>query len=143
MRGILGQLVEQESQLTVVDMEASIEHMSRGTPRYTDVLLIVTEPYYRSLETAGRIAALAQELGIPEMYVVANKVRGARDEEALRQYCIERGLALVAVLPFDEAVLEADESRVPILDADPESAYVRVVKQLLEKLPVEVVKQAH
>ena len=44
---------------------------------------------------------------------------------------------------FDEAVLEADESRVPILDADPESAYVRLVKQLLEKLPVEVVKQAH
>src|SRR5437763_16097885 len=37
---------------TILDMEASLEHLARGTVRHADVLLVVTEPYYRSLETA-------------------------------------------------------------------------------------------
>ena len=131
---MLGHLVEQTHQMTIVDMEASVEHMSRGTPRYADVLLIVTEPYYRSLEAMGRIAPLAQELEIKQVYVVANKVRHTRDEEAVRRYCEERGLEILAVLPFDDEVLEADQSGTPVLDADPESDYVRLVQQLVEKM---------
>jgi CO dehydrogenase maturation factor len=133
---MLGHLVEQTRLLTVVDMEASVEHMSRGTPRYADVLLIVTEPYYRSLEAMGRIAPLARELEIKQVSIVANKVRGPRDEEAVRRYCGERGLEILAVLPFDEEVLEADQTGTPILDSNPDSVYVRVVEQLLEMLPV-------
>ena len=131
---MLGHLVEQTHQMTIVDMEASVEHMSRGTPRYADVLLIVTEPYYRSLEAMGRIASLARELEIKRVYVVANKVRSQRDEEAVRRYCSERGLEILAVLPFDDEVLEADQSGTPVLDADPESDYVRLVQQLVEKM---------
>ena len=131
---MLGHLVEQAHQMTIVDMEASVEHMSRGTPRHADVLLIVTEPYYRSLEAMGRIASLARELEIKRVYVVANKVRSQRDEEAVRRYCSERGLEILAVLPFDDEVLEADQSGTPVLDADPESDYVRLVQQLVEKM---------
>jgi CO dehydrogenase maturation factor len=134
---MLGHLVEQSQQFTIVDMEASVEHMGRGTPRHADVLLIVTEPYYRSLETVGRLAPLAEELGLKQIYVVANKVRGAREEEAIRRYCAERGLEVIAVLPFDEAVREADQSGTPVLDANPRSSYVHVVEQMLEKLPIE------
>ncbi len=134
MRDMLGHLVEQSQQVTILDMEASVEHMGRGTPRYADILLIVTEPYYRSLETTGRLAPLARDIGIKQMYVVANKVRGQRDEEAIRRYCTERGLEIVAMLPFDEAVLEAERTGTPILDADPSSVYVEVVEQLQQKL---------
>ncbi len=139
---MLSHLIEESQQLTIIDMEASVEHMSRGTPRHTDDLLIVTEPYYRSLETVGRMEPLARELEIKQIYVVANKVRGPRDEEAIRRYCAEHELELMAVLPFDEEVLEADQSGTPILDADPRSAYVTVVEQLLERLPLVPVKQA-
>ena len=72
----------QGNDITVLDMEASIEHLSRGTLRHVDILLLITEPYYRSLETLGRMVPLARELGIKQMYVLANKVRGSRDEEA-------------------------------------------------------------
>ncbi len=142
MRGLLGHLIEQPEQLTILDMEASIEHMSRGTPRHTDILLIVAEPYYRSLETVGRMVPLAQELGIKQVYAVANKVRGPRDEETIRRYCAERQLDILAVLPFDGEVLEADRSGIPLLDQYPDSAYVKEVAQLREKLPVEPVKKA-
>ncbi len=135
MRGLVGELGNvQENDITVLDTEASIEHLSRGTVRHVDMLLLITEPYYRSLETLGRMVPLARDLGIKQMYVVANKVRSSRDEEAIRRYCAERGLEIIAVLPFDEEVLEADQSGIPILDRHPDSAYVTVVKQLRDKL---------
>jgi CO dehydrogenase maturation factor len=138
---MLSQLIEQADQLTIVDMEASVEHMSRGTIRHADILLIVTEPYYRSLETTGRAAALARELEIKQIYAVANKVRSPRDEEAIRRYCAERELEVIAVLPFDEAVLEADQSGTPILDRQPDAEYVTVVDQLHTRLLGELVPQ--
>src|SRR5437762_2621239 len=53
----MGELpTHQPDDVTVLDMEASIEHLTRGTVRNVDVLLVVTEPYYRSLETMGRTA---------------------------------------------------------------------------------------
>jgi CO dehydrogenase maturation factor len=131
---MLGQLIEQTDQLTIVDMEASVEHMSRGTVRHTDMMLIVTEPYYRSLETTGRTATLAQGLGIKKVYVVANKVRSPQDEEAIRRYCTERDLEIIAVLPFDDDVRQSDNAGTPILDREPRPAYVGLVDQLVENL---------
>ena len=69
---------------TVIDMEASPEHVSRGTARHVDTLLLITEPYYRSLEAVKRLAQLARELPIPTIAVVANKVRSATDLEGVK-----------------------------------------------------------
>jgi CO dehydrogenase maturation factor len=123
---MLSQLVEQSRQLTILDMEASSEHMRRGTPRAADILLVVTEPYYRSLETAARQVPLAQELGIKQIFVIANKVRNSREEEALRRFCTEHDMNLITIL----AVTEADETGTPILDQAPASRYVQDVAKL-------------
>jgi CO dehydrogenase maturation factor len=139
---MLSQLMEQADQLTIVDMEASIEHMSRGTVRHTDVMLVVTEPYYRSLETTGRASKLAQGLGISKVYVVANKVRSPQDEEAIRRYCAERDLEVIAVLPFDDDVRQADNAGTPVLDHEPRPSYVGSVDQLADRLLRESAQQA-
>ena len=73
--------------MIILDLEASPEHLSRGTTRNVDALLLVVEPYYRSYETAKRMAALAAELPIQRVAVVANKIRNAQDAEAIREYC--------------------------------------------------------
>ncbi len=140
---MLGQLMEQAEQLTIVDMEASIEHMSRGTVRHTDVMLVVTEPYYRSLETTGRTANLARGLGIKKVYVVANKVRSPEDEEAIRRYCAERDLEIIAVLPFDDDVRQADNAGTPILDRRPQPQYVSLVERLADRLLEESASPVH
>ena len=79
--------------VTVLDMEASIEHLTRGTVRNVDVLLVVTEPYYRSLETMGRMVPLAQELGVPLILGVADKVRSEQDAAASMQRSAEQAKA--------------------------------------------------
>ena len=119
----------------VVDMEAGLEHLSRGTTRNVDMLLAVAEPYYRSLETARRVYELAQELGINEVRLVANKVRGEQESDAIRAYAERHGLALAAEIPFDEAVLQADLRGEPLLDVGGTDApAVREIDRLAESL---------
>lgn len=122
MRGVVGELGQlRPEDVTVLDMEASIEHLTRGTLREVDVLLIVTEPYFRALQTLGRTAPLARELGIPAIYVVANKVRSESDEQAIRDYAGRLDLAVIGSIPFDEAVQQTDRDNRSLIDFPGES----------------------
>lgn len=131
---VLADLGGREQLLTVLDLEASPEHLSRGTARHADVLLIITEPYYRSLETARRLAALAQELTIPRIAVVANKVRSPLDEEGLREFCDRHALEYVATIPWSDAVIDADGRRSRVLDDVPDDPAVVAVAALADQL---------
>src|SRR5687767_6419724 len=96
VRGFLGELVAKSSDTfdVVVDMEAGLEHLSRGTGKHVSRFLAVVEPYYRSMETARRVADLAAELGIREVGAVLNKVRNEADREALAAYCATHNLKI-------------------------------------------------
>src|SRR5262249_10763547 len=90
-------------------MEAGLEHLSRGTGRHVDTLLVVMEPYYKALETARRCAELGRELGIPQVLAVGNKLRGEEDRTAVRHYAAAHGLDLAGEVPFDADVYHADQ----------------------------------
>jgi CO dehydrogenase maturation factor len=124
--------------VTILDMEASLEHLARGTVRHADALLVVTEPYYRSLETTGRLVPLARELGIKHVWVVANKVRLERDEAAIREYCDRHGFEVVAAVPFDEAITEADQAGRSLIDVAPNSPAVSAIEGLADTLVARV-----
>ena len=115
-------------------MEAGIEHLKRGTLEHAEVLLIVVEPYFKSLEAAGRIAELARGLGVPTLYAVANKVQSERDEAAIRAYCAEHDLPVLAVVPLDPDVAEAERVGQAVLDRAPDAAAVRAIKDLARAL---------
>jgi len=102
--------------MVIVDMEASPEHFSRGTVRHADVVCLVAEPYYRSLETVRRMAALAEELPVGRIVVVANKVRSASDHKAIGEFCKRQDLELAGSVPWSDEVGSADRQRVPIID---------------------------
>ncbi len=115
-------------------MEAGLEHLKRGTLEHADTLLIVVEPYFKSLEAAGRIAELARGLGVPALFAVANKVHSARDETAIRSYCAAHDLPIVAVIPFDEDVAEAEWRGEAVIDRTPGAAAVAAVRELARRL---------
>ena len=133
VRGLMRELTDQPGTV-VVDLDAGLENLSRGTPRYVDTLLLVAEPYFKSMETAARSKALAEELGIPRILAVANKVRGAQDEEAMRGFFARAGLPLVGVIPADEMVLEADRAGRAPLDYDAASPAVIEITSLVDVL---------
>ena len=124
----------QPEDVVVLDMEASLEHMTRGTLRHVDALLVVAEPYYRALETVGRLLPLAEGLNIPHVWTVANKVRTPRDEAAINEYCVRRGAEVLATVPYDERVLEADQQGQSLVDRAPDTAAVAAVQTLIARL---------
>ncbi|MDQ4131011.1 MAG: P-loop NTPase [Actinomycetota bacterium] len=132
--GLLGDMANRDGAVTVLDLEASPEHLSRGTTRNVDALLLVVEPYYRSYETARRMAELASELPIGRVAVVANKLRRPSDAEAIEEYCERHGLALDGRLPFSTTVLDADAAGVPLLDYDPDGSVVSAIAEVADRL---------
>lgn len=124
----------QHDRLVIVDMEASPEHFGRGTTRHADALLIVVEPYYRSLETARRMAELAAELPIDRVGVVANKLRSTEDRAAIRQFCDRHDLALEGEVPWSDAVVVADRSGRALLDHAPSDPAVEALSLVLAGL---------
>lgn len=132
--GLMNDIAHREDSVTVLDLEASPEHLSRGTTRNVDNLFLVVEPYYRSYETARRMAALAKELPIKRVAVIANKLRTPTDAEAIRQYCELHGLHLDGELPWSEAAINADKAGIPLLDFEPSDGFVSAVGKVADRL---------
>jgi CO dehydrogenase maturation factor len=116
VRSILGAAIEEEADVTLVDMEAGLEHLSRsgGTLAYADVLLVVMEPSRKSILTAGRTIVLADELGIPRVYGVGNKARLPDDAEFFTTVAGEYNVPLAGIVPEDADVVEADRMGTPL-----------------------------
>lgn len=110
VRSFLGEAIQSQTDVTVVDMEAGIEHLSRsgGTLAYADVLLVVMEPSRKSVITAARTTALAEELGIPRVYGVGNKSRSPEDDDFFAAAAAEYDVPLAGVLPYASQVADAD-----------------------------------
>lgn len=135
VRGVVAGLGEERpDDLTILDTEASLEHLSRGTVRHVEGLVVVVEPYYRAMETMKRTVPLARELGIPTVWAVANKIRSSADEAAIREYCERLEVDLLASVPFDDAVVTADRERRSLIDHDPEAPATSAIRGAADRL---------
>jgi CO dehydrogenase maturation factor len=85
LKAFLSHALSLPDEWVILDMEAGLEHLGRGSSRNVDTLLIVVEPTERSLETAERIRRLADDLGIRNVQAVANKVTSPEDVHRIEQ----------------------------------------------------------
>ncbi len=118
LKALVTHLLLRQGQTLILDMEAGVEHLGRGTASAVDAFVIVVEPGLRSLGTAEQIRGLAAEIGIRKIYLVANKVRSGQDEEFVRSHAA--GLRLLGSLTFTAAAVAADQGGVAVFDAAPE-----------------------
>ena len=80
LRRIINSLVLHRGDVVILDMEAGLEHLGRGTTEGMDMFIVVIEPGARSIQTYKNVKRLAEELGVHQVHVVANKVRDEKDE---------------------------------------------------------------
>ncbi len=93
LRQLLLHLFLERDELVLVDMEAGVEHLGRGTVQGVDALLLVVDPDLRSLHTAERIVRLASQLNFHRVWAVGNKVGTVEDARRIQE-------ALPAELPL-------------------------------------------
>jgi len=115
LQALLTHLLVQRDEVVVLDMEAGIEHLARGTARAVDRLIIVVEPGKLSIDTAHRISKLAEDIGLENIAVVGNKIRDRQDKEQLAASLV--GFKLLGFIPYDRAVVEAEMANRPVFDA--------------------------
>lgn len=119
LRAILRHAIFKEKDVLILDMEAGIEHLGRGTARGVDLLIAVVEPGSRAVETLERIEKLARDIGIERIAVVVNKFM---ESEASKKLMERIKYPIIGVIPFSECFIRADIENLPpyrVCDAAP------------------------
>ncbi|MBW2017251.1 MAG: AAA family ATPase [Deltaproteobacteria bacterium] len=119
----------------VMDNEAGMEHLSRLTTNNIDILLIVSDPSRRGLQSASRIVELSEDLNldIRQKFLIVNQVRDGQMEN-IRNTVEKYGLNLAGFIPEDEQITEFDLRGRPTIELDRESKAVRAAFEIFQKV---------
>jgi CO dehydrogenase maturation factor len=116
LKSLLSYIFIERDESVVVDMEAGLEHLGRGTTEYVDALIVVVEPGQRSFQTAYQVRKLSQDLGIKNLYIVGNKVMNESDDRLIRKNL--EGFTVIGFMSHNEKIMEADKLGVSPFDLD-------------------------
>ena len=131
LKAILSSLVFRKDDVVIMDMEAGLEHLGRGTASMMDQFIVVIEPGARSIQTYEKVKQLAADLGITKVRVVANKVRDEKDEAFLRSRIPED--ALLGFIHYNADVIEADREAASPYDISPATVEeIRAIKAKMD-----------
>lgn len=106
LKAILASLTYRKDDVVIMDMEAGLEHLGRGTAANMDQFIVVIEPGARSVQTYGNVKRLAADLGVKQVRVVANKVRDERDEAFIRASIPAEDL--LGMIHYNPEIIDAD-----------------------------------
>jgi len=131
LKRLLNHLAMRENDVIVMDMEAGLEHLARGTTSFMDRFIVVIEPGARSVQTYQNVKRLANDLGVKKVEAVANKVRNADDEAFVRENIPD----LLGIIPYSSGVIDADRQGKSPFDFD--NVVVDEVRKIKAKIDSE------
>jgi CO dehydrogenase maturation factor len=133
VRALLRHLIVERNEVVILDMEAGVEHIGRGTASRVDALLIVADANLKSLEVAKHIHDLAAKAGMKQIFLVGNRVMDGAQKEAIRSFAERNGLAILAFVPFDQKIIETEmRGDTPLKHKEIEA--VRIIDGICEAL---------
>ncbi len=132
LRRIINHLILRSNDVVIMDMEAGLEHLGRGTCESMEQFIVVIEPGARSVQTYKNVKRLADDLGIRQVRVVANKVRGTEDEEFIRSKIPAEDL--LGFIHYNTEVIDADrQGKSPYDFSESATEEIRRIKELLDQ----------
>jgi CO dehydrogenase maturation factor len=131
VKRVISHLVIARDEAVIMDMEAGLEHLGRGTAEMVDRFIVVIEPGERSIQTYHKVKSLAADLGVKAVSVVANKVRGKDDEEYLKARIPEEDL--FGFISYNEEIIDADRQGVsPYETSERARAEIMKIKERID-----------
>ena len=132
LKSILSSLTYRKGDVVIMDMEAGLEHLGRGTAMNMDQFIVVIEPGARSVQTYHNVKRLASDLGVKRVRVVANKVRDERDEEFVKNSIPAEDL--LGIIHYNTEVIDADRNGESPYDYSPKAIEeIRKIKEILDR----------
>ena len=131
LKRLLTHLIVGRDDVVIMDMEAGLEHLARGTTDWVDRFIVVVEPGARSIQTYHSVKRLAADLGVHQVSVVANKVRDEADEEFIREAVPADDL--LGMIHYSGAVSDADRRCASPYDTAAETVEeIRAIKNKID-----------
>jgi len=134
LKALMRYLVLGTDEAFVMDMDAGVENLGRGTTRGMDSLIVVAEPGRRSLDILKKIRKLAEDINVGKIYAVGNKVATPEDATMITERLEKEGISLLGLVPLDESVKEADRKGVAPIDLNPDSPAMLAIKEIKSRL---------
>ena len=132
LKAVLSNLTYRKNDVVIMDMEAGLEHLGRGTAANMDQFIVVIEPGARSVQTYRNVKRLANDLGIQKVRVVANKIRDAQDEDFIRNAIPAEDL--LGCIHYNTEIMDADRNGKSPYDFSPTAIEeIRRIKQILDR----------
>jgi len=122
----------------VIDNEAGLEHISRGTLPKVDTLILVSDCSRRGVQAAGRAAVLVEDLKLKPntLKLVINRAPDGNIAEGVLEEIKAQNLDLLGVIPQDETVYRFDAEGKPITDVPDDSPIKIAVKSIITELNI-------
>lgn len=132
LKRLTSHLVLQNKDVVIMDMEAGIEHLGRGTAQGVDAFIVVVEPGARSIQTYEKIQKLAEDIGVLRIFVVGNKIRNQIDKDfILNSVGIESCLGFIS---YSQDVVNSDRvNQSPYTEGNSIVQEIKAIKMELEK----------
>lgn len=137
LKSLFRHLIINQKEVVILDMEAGIEHLGRGTCENMDMLIIVIEPGLRSIQTANTVKKMSEDLGIKKLYIVVNKVKSEEEEKLIRENL--EGFKVLGIMPYSDSVRESDLKDYSPCDSD--SNFTAKIEEIALKLKKFMVKE--
>ncbi|MCX6013757.1 MAG: carbon monoxide dehydrogenase, partial [Chloroflexi bacterium] len=133
LRSLMSYLVFLETDIVIMDMDAGVEHLGRGTSQGMDAFIIVVEPGKRSIQTAESIKKLSSDLGIKKCFVVGNKIKKDSDREFIKGNT--SGFEVIGYINYHPELAEADLKGESVFDyASEVIKEIKIIKEKLESV---------
>jgi len=132
VKALLRHLIVERDEIVILDMDAGIEHLGRGTAEHVDIMLVVSDANRKSLEVAKTICRMAQDSLIRQVGLVGNRITGPVQEQVLRVFAEKNGIPLLALIPFDQDIFDNGVTGTPVDES--RSSAIQAVEHLATSL---------
>ncbi len=133
LKGLMRHLFVGRDEVVIVDMEAGLEHLGRGSTEFVDALIVVVEPGLRSIGTTKQIRKLAADLGVKRVLIVGNKITTEEDRKIIEENLPD--FEILGHLSFNPKILQADRDGVSPYDID--NRVKEEVSKIIERMEVQ------
>ena len=125
-------------QYIVMDNEAGLEHVARGTLPHVDTMLLISDCSRRGIQAAARVAEMVEELNLKpgKMGLIVNRAPEGRLDDGVKAEIEKQGLTLLGVLPQDEGVYRCDCNGEPSAKLPSENPVKVALANILQKLDI-------
>lgn len=137
LRALVTDLVLYKNEALIMDMEPGVEHLGRATAHGVDVMLIVVEPGQRSIDSTHRILGMAEEIGLKNIQLIANKIKLAEDEKFIQDAFPAHDI--FSFIPYSDQILQSDRAGISVIDSLSEDL-VNHFNNILQRLEKQSIK---